>query len=76
MSNQRDKLSDQIRQAVDGSGMSRYRICKLMGIGESTMSKFMAGAWLGRGNMDALAELLGLSIAVDRPPKPKTRRKG
>jgi len=66
MSKHRTKLSDQIRQAVDESGMSRYRICKLLGIGQSTMSRFMAGEWLGIENFDALADLLGLNLSQDR----------
>lgn len=56
------KFSDQIRQAVDASDLSRYRICKLIGISESTMSRFMSGGWLGSENMDALADLLHLDV--------------
>ena len=62
MSKQRIKLSDQIRQAVDASGMSRYRISKELGIAESTMSRFMAGSGLLLDNLDALADLLELDI--------------
>ena len=40
------KLSEQIRQAVDASELSRYRISKSLGIAESTMSRFMAGGGL------------------------------
>jgi predicted XRE-type DNA-binding protein len=58
------KFSDQIRRAVDASGMSRYRVSKELGITESTTSRFMAGGWLGVENMDALAVLLGLQVAV------------
>ena len=67
----RVKLSDQIRQAVDASGLSRYRIAKQTGMAESTMSRFMAGGWLGEGYMNALADLLGLRIVV---AKGKTKR--
>ena len=35
------RFSDQIRSAVDASGLSRYRIAKEIGIGEATMSRFM-----------------------------------
>ena len=64
MSKQRIKLSDQIRQAVDASGMSRYRISKELGIAESTMSRFMAGSGLWLDNLDALADLLELDLAA------------
>ena len=73
MGKQRISFSDQIRRAVDSSGMSRYRICKEIGIAESTMSRFMAGEWLGKENMDALADLLGLSVKTGRPRMPKGR---
>lgn len=63
-----EKLSDQIRQAVNSSGLSRYRICKELGIAESTMSRFMSGqGGLSLDNVDALADLLVLDIKVGRP---------
>ncbi|MCI0352677.1 MAG: hypothetical protein L0Z53_24925 [Acidobacteriales bacterium] len=58
------KFSDQIRRAVDASGISRYRVSKELGITESTTSRFMSGGWLGVENMDALAYLLGLEVTV------------
>ena len=67
------KLTEQIRAAVDASGMSRYRICKHLGLAESTMSRFMAGGGLGQENIDALGELLGLSITVNEPAKSKKK---
>jgi predicted XRE-type DNA-binding protein len=67
------KLTDQIRLAVNSSGMSHYRICKFLGIAESTMSRFMNGGWLGKENIDALGELLGLSIQVNEPETPKKK---
>ena len=60
------KLSDQIRRAVDASGLSRYRISKELGIAESTMSRFMAGQGLSMEHLDALAELLGVDIKVTK----------
>lgn len=62
----REKLSDQIRRAVDASGLSRYRICKTLGLGEATMSRFMnRQGGLSMQTLDALAELLRLNIAAD-----------
>jgi hypothetical protein len=60
------KLSEQIRAAVDSSGLSRYRICKLLKIAQSTFSRFMAGGGLGMDNLDGLADLLGLKIIVTK----------
>ncbi len=66
----RERLSDQIRKAVDASGMSRYRISKELGIAESTMSRFMSGrGGLSLDNIDALALLLGLNLAASQKTK-------
>jgi transcriptional regulator with XRE-family HTH domain len=62
---ERKKLSDQIRGAVDASGLTRYRIAKELGVAESTMSRFMNGkGGLSLDNIDRLAELLRLNISV------------
>jgi len=63
MGKERVKLSDQIRRAIDGSGLSRYRICKELGFSQATMSRFMTGrGGLSMEVLDALADLLGLDI--------------
>ena len=59
------KLSDEIRDAVDASGMSRYAIAKALGVAESTMSRFMNGkGGLSMEYIDRLAALLGLHVVV------------
>jgi plasmid maintenance system antidote protein VapI len=59
------KLSDEIRVAVDSSGMSRYAIAKALGVAESTISRFMSGkGGLSMEHIDRLAALLGLHIVV------------
>ena len=59
------KLSEQIRRAVDASGLSRYRISKTLGVAESTISRFMSGqGGLSMETFDALADLLGLTIVT------------
>ena len=70
---ERVSFSDEIREAVDASGMTRYRIAKELGIAESTMSRFMnRKGGLTLALVDRLAELLGLHIAVG--PKVKKER--
>jgi transcriptional regulator with XRE-family HTH domain len=70
MSKKRIKLSDQIRRAVDASGISRYRISKELGISESTMSRFMAGlGGLSMEYLDALADLLEMNLAAYKPKR-------
>jgi len=66
-----DRLGDQIRRAVDESGLSRCRICAETGIDKGSFSRFMAGkAGLQFSNLEALADLLGLVVKVD----PKRRK--
>lgn len=68
------RLSDEIRLAIDSSGMSRYRICKLLGIAESTMSRFMNGqGGLSMEVLDGLAAILDLHITS--PKRMRSKRK-
>jgi len=63
MAKKRIPLSDQVRRAVDASGLSRYRICKTLNLGEAHMSRFMNGlGGLSMEYLDALADLLDLNI--------------
>jgi hypothetical protein len=72
MAKKRLKFSDEIRNAVDGSGLSRYAICQAVGIDQAQLSRFMAGkGWIGQDNLDALAELLGLHVAASKPRRKK-----
>ena len=55
-------MTDQIKQAIDNSGLTRYRIAKDTGIDESTLAKFYNGH---RGlSMDVL-DRLGEYLLVD-----------
>jgi transcriptional regulator with XRE-family HTH domain len=59
------RLSDQIRAAVDDSGLSRYRICQEIGLNQAAMSRFMSGkGGLSMDTLDHLAEVLGLQITT------------
>jgi plasmid maintenance system antidote protein VapI len=70
-------LSQQLRDAIDASGMSRYRICKEIGLAESTMSRFMAGRrGLALTTVDRLGEVLGLRLVADGSPQAKQRDRG
>jgi transcriptional regulator with XRE-family HTH domain len=73
MARKRLKFSDQLRRAVDASGLSRYRISKLLGVSESLLSRFMSGKWLGQETLDALAALLDLHVAAGGGPRGKGR---
>ena len=59
-------LSDQLRAAIDASGMSRYAICKAVGVDQAVMSRFMSGkGGLAQSTIDGIGELLGLWLVSD-----------
>jgi transcriptional regulator with XRE-family HTH domain len=65
-------LTDQLRQAIDDSGVTRYRIAKETGISESALSQFYNGhRGLSMKALNALAEFLQLTITTGRKPEPK-----
>lgn len=67
------RFSDQIRAAVDDSGLSRYSICQRIGLSQAAMSRFMAGkSGLSMATLDRLADLLGLAVVT----RPKTNKGG
>lgn len=64
MSKKRAKLSEQIRQAVNDSDLSCYRICKMIGMDKSIMSRFMnRRGGLQQDSLDAIADILNLNLA-------------
>lgn len=70
-------ISQQLRGAIDASGMSRYRICKEISLPESTMSHFMAGqCGLQLSTIDRLGELLRLSIVAATKRQANKANKG
>jgi transcriptional regulator with XRE-family HTH domain len=74
----RTKFSDQVRRAVEASGLTRYRIWQETGIDQSTLSKFVTGkAALSMEALDKLADLLDLNVtAGKKPAASKGKRKG
>jgi transcriptional regulator with XRE-family HTH domain len=65
MGKQREKLSEQVRRAIDASGISRYAICKALGMAQATMSRFMHGkGGLSMEHLDGLADLLDLNLNI------------
>ena len=67
-------MTDQIRQAIDDSGLTRYRIALEAGVDESALAKFYNGhRGLSMENFDRIFEYLGLRIVMGRKPKQKGR---
>jgi transcriptional regulator with XRE-family HTH domain len=68
-------LSAQMRQAIDDSGLTRYRIAKDTGIDESALAKFYNGrVGLSMEALDRLWEYLQLTITSGR--KANSTKKG
>ena len=59
----RQGMADQLRQAIEASGMSYYRVSMETGISQATVGRFMAGTVdLRLSNVEKLAELLGFEL--------------
>jgi predicted transcriptional regulator len=70
----RATLSEQLRPLINRSGMSRYRICKEIGLAESAMSRFMSGErGLSMEVLDRLFALLDLRVIGAQPSKKKAK---
>ena len=62
-------FSDQIRRAIEGSGLSRYRIAQETGVDQASLSRFMAGSGITTTTLDAIAEVLRLKVEMKGPKK-------
>lgn len=67
-------VTDQLRQAIDDSGLTRYRIAKETGLSESTLAQFYNGhRGLSMNALNALGEFLDLKVVLGRKPRKKGR---
>lgn len=65
-------LTDQLRKAIDDSGLTRYRISQETGISEATLSKFYLGQrGLSMEALNALGACLQLTLILGRTPDTK-----
>jgi hypothetical protein len=70
--NRQKKLTDQLREAIDNCGITRYEIAKQTGIDESALAKFYNGhRGLSMEALNALGEFLELKITLGRKPDKK-----
>lgn len=66
-------FSNQLRQAIAASGMTRYQIAKQSGISQSVLSLFSSGRrGLSLKSIDALVEVLNLEL---KSQKSSTKKK-
>jgi transcriptional regulator with XRE-family HTH domain len=57
------RISDQLRDAIESSGKSRYRIAKDTGISQAILSRFVnTQCGLSLDYIDRLADYLGLEL--------------
>jgi transcriptional regulator with XRE-family HTH domain len=70
-------LSEQLRDAIEKAGVSRYEISKATGVSQSTLSKFILRQRPGLSfdAMDRIGKYLGLVI-VKKPTKQKGATRG
>jgi transcriptional regulator with XRE-family HTH domain len=67
--------ADQLRQAIERSGLTRYRVAKLSGISEAVLSRFAnAQTDLTLANTDKLCAALGLRVVLKPKAKHATKK--
>jgi transcriptional regulator with XRE-family HTH domain len=69
-------LSEQLREAIEKAGVSRYELSKKTGVSQSTLSKFILGQRPGLSfdALDRIGQELGLVLVVKK--KSATKKKG
>lgn len=61
------KICDKLKQAIEKSPKSRYRLSKETGIEQSQLSRFMAGTRiLGIESIEKLAKALGFELVMKK----------
>src|SRR5262245_13274844 len=79
MTKKRRSFSDQIRDAINNCGTTRYALAKQVGVSGSVLSRFLAGKQgMTLETLDKLAAALGLEVLATvenvTRPKPKGRK--
>jgi transcriptional regulator with XRE-family HTH domain len=68
-------FSEQLHQAIESSGMSRYQISKGSGVEQSALSRFVSGQrGLTTSALDKLADFLDLRLTMAGKPIEKKGR--
>ncbi|MGP1346258.1 MAG: helix-turn-helix domain-containing protein [Phycisphaerales bacterium] len=69
------KVLDELRSAIERSGLSLNEIDRQAGIDPAITSRLMRGGNLSLANADRLATALGLQLTVKRARKPANSKK-
>ena len=69
-------LTDQIRQAVETCGKTRYQIAQETGVDQASLCRFVSGErGLSVENLDLVAECIGLRVVVEGKPKKRKAKR-
>ncbi len=67
-------VSDQLRQAIEDSGETLYRVAKDSGVSYPTLHGFVGGRDIKLSNADKIADYLGLSLWPKAEPRPRRHK--
>jgi transcriptional regulator with XRE-family HTH domain len=68
MKTKQTSITDQLRNIIDGCGISRYAIAKAVGMDQSAMSRFMSGErGISAEYLDKVGEFLDLRLTMGTP---------
>ena len=67
MARKAPRFSDQVRQAIETCGKTRYRLAKETGVDESLLSRFVRGKCnLSLNQIDKLADNIGFGVKMPK----------
>src|SRR5688572_2759164 len=67
---ERKRLTEQLRTAIEQSGLTRYELAKRSGVSQSMLSRFVNGQGsLALDSIEKLAPFLGIEITTKRRKK-------
>lgn len=71
------KISDQLREAIERSGKTRYRISLETGISQSQLSRFVndPAVSLSLANIDKLCECIGAVLKAEHAERKRSTKK-
>jgi len=68
-------IAEQLRQAIERSGKSRYRIAQESGVAEAVLSRFMSGERdLKLGTTNKLCVAMGLRVVLEPEAKQRSKK--
>lgn len=72
----KEPFTEQLRQAIRESELSRYEIWKRTGVLQSVLSRFVNGGTMSLDSVDEVVECLGLKLALQKPARKSKKGEG